>query len=245
MDSSHTAKSILKAHSSSNIAEASSNPASSRIRWDEDNLMMTEAAKGATMKITEPKTPYIHYNADTDTVLGTSANVAIPPIELTTAMQQYSDTVATTNNTKSPSVRSTSASSFASNGSEWDDSDDDEEADPEEQERRRKFKQMRAQHYNMKEALRKAKQVQDEADEEAANTPRPIADEDEEEEEEHQNGNNNHNDDEEEEEDDDDEEESPQHIRLSQPTSIPNISARNSISSNHNHHSNNNMDTTS
>ena len=41
-----------------------------RIRWDEDNLMITEAGKGNTQKITEPKTPFIHYNSETDEVFG-------------------------------------------------------------------------------------------------------------------------------------------------------------------------------
>ena len=34
--------------------------------------MMTEAQKGHTMKITEPKTPYIHYDAEKDLIMGTS-----------------------------------------------------------------------------------------------------------------------------------------------------------------------------
>ncbi|KAI8904976.1 hypothetical protein BC831DRAFT_409601 [Entophlyctis helioformis] len=41
-----------------------------RIRWDEDNLMITEAQKDSTMKILEPKTPFIHYNMSTDELLG-------------------------------------------------------------------------------------------------------------------------------------------------------------------------------
>lgn len=40
-----------------------------RLKWDEDNLMITEAQKDSTMKISEPKTPYIHYNSETDEVM--------------------------------------------------------------------------------------------------------------------------------------------------------------------------------
>jgi len=43
---------------------------SSKIRWDEDNIMMTEADRGKTMKITEPKTPFIRYNIEKDEVYG-------------------------------------------------------------------------------------------------------------------------------------------------------------------------------
>lgn len=39
------------------------------MRWDEANLELTEAQKDSTMKITEPKTPYVRYNPETDQVL--------------------------------------------------------------------------------------------------------------------------------------------------------------------------------
>ncbi|KAJ2771524.1 hypothetical protein IWQ57_002179 [Coemansia nantahalensis] len=37
---------------------------STRLRWDEDNLKITEAQKDAKMKVDEPKTPFIRYNPD-------------------------------------------------------------------------------------------------------------------------------------------------------------------------------------
>ena len=40
----------------------------SSLQWDEENLALTEAQKDSHMKITEPKTPYVRYNAETDTV---------------------------------------------------------------------------------------------------------------------------------------------------------------------------------
>nr|KAJ3422194.1 hypothetical protein HK105_000770 [Polyrhizophydium stewartii] len=43
------------------------------IVWDEDNLMITEAQKSSTMKITEPKTPFIRYDSSTDQLLGSTA----------------------------------------------------------------------------------------------------------------------------------------------------------------------------
>jgi len=43
-----------------------------RLTWDEENLALTEIQKDSLMKITEPKTPYVRYNAETDTVEGFS-----------------------------------------------------------------------------------------------------------------------------------------------------------------------------
>lgn len=44
--------------------------ACSSLQWDEENLALTEAQKDSHMKITEPKTPYVRYNAETDTIEG-------------------------------------------------------------------------------------------------------------------------------------------------------------------------------
>jgi len=42
----------------------------SSLQWDEENLAATEIQKDSVMKITEPKTPYVRYNAETDEVEG-------------------------------------------------------------------------------------------------------------------------------------------------------------------------------
>jgi protein phosphatase inhibitor 2 len=42
----------------------------SSLQWDEENLALTEIQKDSLMKITEPKTPYVRYNAETDTIEG-------------------------------------------------------------------------------------------------------------------------------------------------------------------------------
>jgi protein phosphatase inhibitor 2 len=42
----------------------------SNLQWDEENLALTEIQKDSLMKITEPKTPYVRYNAETDEVDG-------------------------------------------------------------------------------------------------------------------------------------------------------------------------------
>jgi protein phosphatase inhibitor 2 len=51
---------------------SSSLTVSSSLQWDEENLALTEIQKDSLMKITEPKTPYVRYNAETDTVEGGS-----------------------------------------------------------------------------------------------------------------------------------------------------------------------------
>ena len=40
----------------------------SNLQWDEENLALTEIQKDSLMKITEPKTPYVRYNAELDEV---------------------------------------------------------------------------------------------------------------------------------------------------------------------------------
>lgn len=42
----------------------------SSLQWDEENLALTEIQKDSLMKITEPKTPFVRYNVETDTVEG-------------------------------------------------------------------------------------------------------------------------------------------------------------------------------
>jgi protein phosphatase inhibitor 2 len=56
--------SISRRHSSVHGADEDNNP---RLKWDEANLYLTEQEKSATMKITEPKTPYANrYDPEED-----------------------------------------------------------------------------------------------------------------------------------------------------------------------------------
>ncbi|KAI8809402.1 hypothetical protein BJ742DRAFT_804988 [Cladochytrium replicatum] len=202
-------KGILKVKPSND-----SGTGSHRIQWDEDNIQLTEAQKSATMKITEPKTPYIHYNSDTDEVIGNSGN--IPHMELTSAIQLAADSMQHSTYSiedvqmlSASSSNSSLSSSYFRNGTEglglsgsssssrgerhahygdmppisrqgsnaasdagstsslskkrgeWDSSEeDDEDMSEEAKARRRKFQQMRAQHYNMRDALRKARELE-------------------------------------------------------------------------------------
>nr|GAT58478.1 predicted protein [Mycena chlorophos] len=45
------------------------------LQWDEENIALTEIQKDSLMKITEPKTPYVRYDAETDTVEGEIPNL--------------------------------------------------------------------------------------------------------------------------------------------------------------------------
>ncbi len=50
------------------VAASSLSDVQYRLQWDEANLAATEIEKDSLMKITEPKTPYVRYNAELDQV---------------------------------------------------------------------------------------------------------------------------------------------------------------------------------
>ncbi|KAI8833317.1 hypothetical protein BJ741DRAFT_612674 [Chytriomyces cf. hyalinus JEL632] len=145
-----------------------------------DNLMMTEAQKNSTMKIDEPKTPYIHYNALTDEIVGHSG--AIPPMELSSALDDVKDAQQkmSAGGSASSSMLTSDTSGTRSTGGphftgsisgggasgDWDDDEGDsgmKEMTAEEREKHEKFERMRSQHYDMKLKLAAArKQIQDE-----------------------------------------------------------------------------------
>ncbi|RKO99808.1 hypothetical protein CXG81DRAFT_20160 [Caulochytrium protostelioides] len=85
-------KGILKNAKPAMQDDAMDEPPARRMRWDEDALKITEAQRGtATMKIDEPKTPFIRYDAALDAVLGHSGAAAMPPLELARALQASVD----------------------------------------------------------------------------------------------------------------------------------------------------------
>ncbi|KAI0638529.1 hypothetical protein C8Q77DRAFT_1091591 [Trametes polyzona] len=92
------------------------------LQWDEENLALTEAQKDSHMKITEPKTPYVRYNAETDTVEGDipaldlNGRVA-SPVSPARAVSPVSSTGATaTGGESGPPSRRTSFSSSSAGG---------------------------------------------------------------------------------------------------------------------------------
>ncbi|SCZ90215.1 BZ3500_MvSof-1268-A1-R1_Chr1-3g01845 [Microbotryum saponariae] len=66
--SSQPARGILK-NSNSNSAGGAATSNGNALVWDEGNLALNELQKDSTMKISEPKTPYVRYDAETDTVM--------------------------------------------------------------------------------------------------------------------------------------------------------------------------------
>ncbi|KAG2343660.1 hypothetical protein BDR05DRAFT_933190 [Suillus weaverae] len=102
-------KGILK-----NAAPQQPGSQSHSLQWDEENLALTEIQKDSLMKITEPKTPYVRYNAETDQVEGDipsldlSGRVPSPIEYLSSSPRSASPTGA---DTSGPSSRRTSLSS--------------------------------------------------------------------------------------------------------------------------------------
>ncbi|KAF8622086.1 hypothetical protein AX15_007230 [Amanita polypyramis BW_CC] len=86
------------------------------LQWDEENLALTEIQKDSLMKITEPKTPFVRYNPETDEVEGEIPNLDLGGrrCESPPASPTISSTGA---DTSGPSSRRTSFSSLGRPGS--------------------------------------------------------------------------------------------------------------------------------
>ncbi|KAF8507836.1 hypothetical protein BU17DRAFT_78040 [Hysterangium stoloniferum] len=78
------------------------NATPAHLTWDEANLLETEVQKDSLMKITEPKTPFVRYDPETDTVEGMSE---IPPFSLDSRSRSPSNP--SYSNPTSPSIAST------------------------------------------------------------------------------------------------------------------------------------------
>ncbi|KAL1940020.1 hypothetical protein VTO73DRAFT_9355 [Trametes versicolor] len=178
------------------------------LQWDEENLALTEAQKDSQMKITEPKTPYVRYNAETDTVEGDIPNldlngrVASPgPVSPLRAPSPTSSTGATGGGSGPPSRRTSFSSSSAGGRSSTpgrtsrsssrstsfnlpnearevirldgrqpgDEIECEEEMDEEAMKKHAEFVRARGRHYsNEAEAMKKAKELMEEDDEETS-----------------------------------------------------------------------------
>ncbi|KAI8914208.1 hypothetical protein EDD86DRAFT_186547, partial [Gorgonomyces haynaldii] len=141
------------------------------IQWDEENITRTEAEKDSTMKITEPKTPFIHYNDATDEITGTSNGV--PFLELEAALNvatPLSQNSSSENLNKDVEHRLQIAEDWQSDTSM--DTDNDQE-----RKKRQKFNKARADHYNMKNVLLHARKLLENEDEiEGYNDPNRFDD---------------------------------------------------------------------
>ncbi|KAJ2666428.1 hypothetical protein IW148_000914 [Coemansia sp. RSA 1199] len=118
-------KGILK-----KTADAPSNNV--HLRWDEEKLRITEAEKSATMKIDEPRTPYIRYNPENDVDLDEMEELKLA-----------SDISRSSSVASSPKRAQVVAPSDWASESE---SEGDTEADKVKHER---FRKLRQQHYHL------------------------------------------------------------------------------------------------
>jgi len=136
-----------------------------KLKWDEDNIQLTEAQKNSTMKVTEPKTPYIYYNRETDEIM--TDLETIPGLTLGSSnSNQGSSSVSPVGSLSS--VSPSSAHFPDSVKDDWD--SENSEEDEETKAKRKKFAELRAKHYNMKEAFRLGhKLVEEDVDDEEKN----------------------------------------------------------------------------
>ncbi|KAJ1917064.1 hypothetical protein H4219_003408 [Mycoemilia scoparia] len=142
-------KSILKHPNEARISDRGGH-----LKWDEDNLMLNEAQKSATMKIDEPPTPYVRYDPSNDT------DASMDDFRLSDGYSSGGGGGPgsnTSNGSRPPSSSSATSSpkrvlvvpgdGHKELSGDWDDSSD-EEADPEAAARHSKFKDMRDRHYS-------------------------------------------------------------------------------------------------
>ncbi|SAM07426.1 hypothetical protein [Absidia glauca] len=135
-------KGILK-----NRTEGNNMEKDSHLKWDEDNIMLTEQQKDSTMKVDEPKTPYIRYDAATDQVLNLPDDLGyraklgpedIDDFALDGGHESDRSSVSSGKKTRQVSI----------SDDEWADSGDEEE-DEQAKQRHEDFAKKRAMHYNM------------------------------------------------------------------------------------------------
>ncbi|OMJ24518.1 Protein phosphatase inhibitor 2 [Smittium culicis] len=100
-----------------------------QLKWDEENLRITELQKDSTMKIDEPKTPYIHYNIEDDASLQDLDDLQLSP----------------RSSSRTSSVTSSPKKAKFAVKEEWD--SDEEEKDDNEEDKATRFAKLRSLHY--------------------------------------------------------------------------------------------------
>ncbi|KAI0043152.1 hypothetical protein FA95DRAFT_1546767 [Auriscalpium vulgare] len=183
-------KGILKNGSSSGAPQASS------LQWDEENLALTEAQKDSQMKITEPKTPYVRYNAETDEVEGDIPTLHLSSTPPTTSPPPGPGRVSSPEPAPlSPTITSPRRASFSSSvrsrsgsgtraeiraravgeSGEIEEDSDTEEMTPEAAAKHEAFLRARGRHYsNEAEAMKRAAELMDEEDDSGSGAEPPV-----------------------------------------------------------------------
>ncbi|KAI1316692.1 hypothetical protein EDD11_009581 [Mortierella claussenii] len=162
-------KGILKksAHATDEHQQVDEN--APRLKWDEENLIITEAQKDSTMKIDEPKTPFVHYNHELDKVIDPEEVFSLDGPKKKRAALAHTPPVPS----YFPGLDDEDNDEYNDNDrdrdpEEWQDSDDDEEQHTLDHASvdHDKFARMRAEHYKMKEAITQGHNLVDTDEEE-------------------------------------------------------------------------------
>ncbi|KAF9924198.1 hypothetical protein FBU30_005793 [Linnemannia zychae] len=126
-----------------------------RLKWDEENLTTTEAQKDSTMKVDEPKTPYVYYDPHQDKVINIDDIDALlldeqkhPSMLKTFSTPSDMEGIAYDGGDRVGNVGN------GENSDEWEESNDEDVELPSKKMDHGKFAKMRAEHYQMKQALK-------------------------------------------------------------------------------------------
>jgi len=171
-------KGILK-----NAPPAPGTAGAQHLQWDEANLALTELQKDSQMKITEPKTPYVRYNAELDQVEGEipefhlgSTSAPSPPPASPSPIEPSSPRRPSFSTGKRPGRSSSGSSSRSASfnipteiqrGEVQEESSDDEPMSPEAAAKHEAFLKARGRHYsNEAEAMKRSASFSDSEEEE-------------------------------------------------------------------------------
>ncbi|KAI1303905.1 hypothetical protein EDD11_005271 [Mortierella claussenii] len=127
-----------------------------RLKWDEENLTITEAQKDSTMKIDEPKTPYVHYDHVLDKVMDMDESFSLDGKKKQFALARNPPVPSHMSGLQNGEDEDDDEDQDEEDPEEWQDSDEEDDIEDEEAHKKidhDKFAKMRAEHYKMKEAL--------------------------------------------------------------------------------------------
>jgi len=175
-------KGILK-----NAPPASGTAAQHSLQWDEENLALTELQKDSQMKITEPKTPYVRYNAELDEVEGEipgfdlgRSSLPTPPPASPSPIEPSSPRRPSFSSGKRPGRSGSGSSSRSASfniptedlqGQVEEESSDEEPMTPEALAKHEAFLKARGRHYsNEAEAMKRGSSLTDSEEEEGDST---------------------------------------------------------------------------